>query len=149
MHEKNDQFSFFILQILCAFHPFRLVFVLHMNFLLICPRKGTEYCDECVCLPARLFVCLHTYFRNHTVELHDQIFCLLLMAMAWSSRSSSVSVVIRYAVPVLWTTSDFPVVHFVAAWRYHNSLTAILRTSRPRAVYYWCLLILDDSGQQD
>ena len=65
------------------------------------PGRGAECCDERVCLCVR--VCLSAIiFSQLHVRSSASFLCMLRMAVA---RSSSGGVVIRYVLPVLWTTS--------------------------------------------
>jgi len=62
------------------------------------PDRGTEYCDERVC------VCLSTIISSelHVRSSPNVFFRMLNTAVA---RSSSGGVVIRYLLPVLWMLS--------------------------------------------
>ena len=63
------------------------------------PSWGAAYCDECV----RLSVCSSARISQQTHDQTSRNFsCVLPTAMA---RSASGSVVIRYVLQVLWTTS--------------------------------------------
>jgi len=64
------------------------------------PSRGTEYCDERVCLSVCLSVRDHIFGTN--VRSSPNILYVLPMAVA---LSSSGGVVIRYVFPVLWMTS--------------------------------------------
>ena len=68
------------------------------------PLGSAKYCDERVCVCACAFVCLRSYIRNYTSDLHRVFLHMLPMAVA---RFSSGGVVVCYVglFPVLWTTS--------------------------------------------
>ena len=66
------------------------------------PSMGSaEYCDERVCLRAR--VCLSTIISPELHVRSSPFSCVLSMAVA---RSSSGGVVICYVFPVMWMTSN-------------------------------------------
>ena len=73
------------------------------------PHKVWKYCDECVCLSARISPEPH-------VRSLPNFLCMLSMAMA---RSSSGVIAISYVLPVLWPYSGM---NFAMKDRFHLSL---------------------------
>jgi len=76
---------------------------------LLHPHKVWKYCDECVCLSARISPEPH-------VRSLPNFLCMLSMAMA---RSSSGVIAISYVLPVLWPYSGM---NFAMKDRFHLSL---------------------------
>jgi len=93
----TKNYFMFLYLIYCFSWPCFDVF-LTVSIFVALPPIGKRSIVMSVCV----FVCLWSYLRNYTSDLHQIFLCSLPVAVA---QSSSGGIVIHYVLPVLWMTS--------------------------------------------
>jgi len=96
-----------------------LYFSIFKTYILLCPNKGAEYCDDricvsvCICVCVCLCVCLSA---SISLEIHFRASPDFLCVLHTVARSSSGGFAICYVLPVLWMTLYLPISQGSSTW---------------------------------
>jgi len=92
-------------------HSFKKNFTLRFCYSYFAPDEGAKYCCEHVCISVCLFICLSHMSKKPHVQASQNFLYMLRVTMAEPFSDDNA---IRYALPVLWMTSCFPIVGHMA-----------------------------------